>query len=273
MIIKKRLFAIITLLVLVITGSLVVSAISAISRSDESNEYEIKTEEFFIDSALFTHKDDLTVYTQEVVDMTSFELKLDNANLSLYSNKRTGAIRILNKSTGYYWCSDVYNINEDDMIAATLKKLTSSFYLVYRDQDGKVKDVYTRDSEVKVTERVSGDTLSVTIYLSKSLIGFTYDITLLNNSINLKLKNDSIKEDGTNKIASIRLFPYLGNAYLDTIPGYVFIPAGSGALVRYSKTSPITQEFTAPFFGVDANISKNSETDILSCTDMHDSSS
>ena len=86
MIIKKRLFAIITLLVLVITGSLVVSAISAISRSDESNEYEIKTEEFFIDSALFTHKDDLTVYTQEVVDMTSFELKLDNANLSLYSN-------------------------------------------------------------------------------------------------------------------------------------------------------------------------------------------
>ena len=158
---KKRLFLIVSLFLVVICFGLVTLGLKA-TDNNENEEYVVKSSEFFIDSALFTHKDDLQVYNQGEVNLDSFTLKLENSNLALYSNKTTGAIRILNKETGYYWCSDVYSI-DDELTPVIKKKLTSSFRLLYRDKDGKVKEVYTGDNEVSLSEDVSGNKLTIKI--------------------------------------------------------------------------------------------------------------
>ena len=261
----KKLFTLSVLTLIIFLSIFVVVTIKAIGDEETPDTLKTQESEFFTDSALFTHKDDETVYVQGAVNLDGFEQKLenDNHNLVLYSNKKTGAIRILNKETNYYWCSDSLNINKDDTNVIK-KKLTSSFRLLYRDGDGKVKEVYTGDSQVRLTEVVTGNTLLIKIYLNTTKIGFNYEIKLNNKSINVKIKNDSIQEDSDNKLTSLTLFPYFGSAYQDNIPGYIFLPSGSGALVRFSKTSPITSSIISNFYGVDANITKNSETDNLS---------
>ena len=89
-------------------------------------------------------------------------------------------------------------------------------------------------------------------------------MSLDGNKLTVTLDHESIVEEGTNKINSISLFPYLGAAFKDTIPGYFFMTSGSGALIRFSETSPISGRYEASFFGVDANQQNNSEGEVLS---------
>ena len=229
-----------------------------------AKEEDSESAEFFLDSSLFTHVDDKTVYNQGDVDLTDFNLKLSNANLELYTNNKTGAIRIKNKATNYIWASDILNIDQYDFNNAVKKRLSSAFKVLYRNEDGNVKDVYAADTNAKLTESVSANTLKVNVVLDKADIKFSYEITLKESSIEVIIKADEIIESGKNRLTAITMFPYLGAVYKDNIPGYIFLASGSGALVRYTATSPITSTYSAKFYGTDANISKNTENEVLS---------
>ena len=220
--------------------------------------------EFFIDSSLFTHMDDDTAYNQGAVDLSDFDSKLENSHLELFYNKSNGAIRILNKDTSYVWASDILNIDDYNFNNAVKKRLTSAFKVLYRNEEGNVKDIYAADTNAKLSESVSGNKLTVNVLLDKADIRFSYEITLNDYSIDVLIKASEISETGANKLTAITMFPYLGAVYKDNIPGYVFLPSGSGALVRYSSTSPITSTYSAKFYGTDANISKNTENEVLS---------
>lgn len=230
----------------------------------QAKEETSQSAEFFLDSSLFTHIDDETIYNQGDVDLTNFNLKLSNANLELYTNNSNGAVRIKNKVTNYIWASDILNIDQYDFNNAVKKRLSSSFKVLYRNEDGNVKDVYAADTAAKLTETVSGNTLKVNVVLDKADIKFSYEITLKDNSFEVIIKASEIIESGTNKLTAITMFPYLGAVYKDNIPGYIFLASGSGALVRYNSTSPITSTYSAKFYGTDANISKNTENEVLS---------
>ena len=229
-----------------------------------AKEEASESAEFFLDSSLFTHVDDETVYNQGDVDLTDFNLKLSNANLELYTNNKTGAVRIKNKTTNYIWASDILNIDQYDFNNAVKKRLSSAFKVLYRNEDGNVKDVYAADTNAKLTESVSANTLKVNVVLDKADIKFSYEITLKESSIEVIIKADEIIESGKNRLTAITMFPYLGAVYKDNIPGYIFLASGSGALVRYTATSPITSTYSAKFYGTDANISKNTENEVLS---------
>ena len=231
----------------------------------KASEDEASHSDFFIDSSMFTHKDDNAIYNQGEVNLDEFKKKLEKTNLALYSNATSGAIRVLNKNTGYVWSTDILNLEDYGHNPAVSKRLKSSFRLLYRNADGNVKTLYSADNAVKLTETVSGTTLKVSVSTGVTVgISFNYRITLKDSSIDVVIKEDEIKEDSTNKITSIALFPYIGAVYKDTIPGYIFIPSGSGALVRYAANTPITSTYVAKMYGVDANITRNDEGEVLS---------
>ena len=275
---SKRFIIVIILMCLCTIGNLV-AFLSLKANSSDEEEYVVKSEDFFVDSALFTHKDDETIYNQdpEYLDLSSFTKKLENDNLELYSDKKTGAIRILNKDTGYYWCSDVYDINKYEINNKQKREMKSSFIMLYANGT-KQTSVSASDTKFTLEEVVEGNTLKVNATFKdvekrteeekkvevEHIIKFSYEITLQAHSIDVVIKNDSIVEDETYKLKSITLFPYFGCSHGDDIPGYIFIPSGSGALIRYRTTSPITAQFESSFYGTDANVENNSETDSLS---------
>ena len=282
---KKRII-VISLLCILFFGSLL-SILSMVAKEDNSEEQTpIKETEFFLDSPLFTHLDDKTPYAQDEVDLSGFTKKLekDGSNLVLYSNKSTGAIRIFNKETNFYWCSDIYDINSLDsegnpkyagLTKKQAREMSSAFTILYYNNDlANKSSVYSSDNKaITLTEKVndSKDILTVNVsFVNKDTSGnitcsakFSYEIKLLESSIDVIIHYDSLEEENM-KILSITLFPFLGSAYGDSIPGYIFYPSGSGALIRYEKTYPITSTYEATFFGSDANMANNEEADILS---------
>ena len=253
---RKKICLILLFFSLMMFTCLIASSNSLVYASGDS------TSDFFVDSSLFTHTEEDTVYNQPVIDMTDFEKKLDNGKLEVYFNSSTAAIRVKNLDTGYIWTSDVPNLDPETTTNVVFKRETSAFRLLYRNADGAVKEAYAQDSVPSAT--VSGNTLKVRISLNRFNLKFTYTIELKDDSIEFLLKDEDIEESGDNKITSISLYSYFGHAYKDDIPGYIFLPLGSGALVRYSETSPITSTYVANFYGTDANITKNTESEVLS---------
>lgn len=83
-------------------------------------------------------------------------------------------------------------------------------------------------------------------------IGFEFDIdiTLTDRGIDVYIDKDSIIEKNpTYKLLNISVFPFLGAAKLDYVPGYFVIPDGIGALVRLNRAYNTT--FTANYYGND----------------------
>ncbi len=87
-----------------------------------------------------------------------------------------------------------------------------------------------------------------------------------NGSINIKIPNDEIS-GSSNKLKDVIIAPFLGasggilnyydgKAYnkaevLDVTPGYVFVPDGSGALVRFEQNSATFNEYNGDVYGTD----------------------
>ena len=219
-----------------------------------------------LDSSLFTQMDDESLVTQPVIDFEGdgFTQDYENDDVIFYSNTSTGAIRLFVKATGYTWCSDVLDAESEkyDLNNAGIRQVQSAFTLVYRDGDDKVQQVRTKESRITLTKQVSGNEITFKASDSKSKIKFAYKIKVDQNKFTLLFDHNSIEENEC-RITSLTFFPYLGSAYKQEVPGYAFMPSGSGALIRYNVEPTISSVYTSAFYGEDANLTINNEGDLL----------
>ena len=217
-----------------------------------------------LDSSLFTQKESEEIVEQAEIDFIADGFSQDYANSEVifYSNIETGAIRITNKKTGYTWSSDVLFIDQYNFNNAGLKQVQSAFTLVYRDKDDKVKQVRTKETKVSLSKKVSDNEISFHAEHSESGISFDYKIIVNGHKFTLLFDHTSIKEDKC-RLTNLTFFPYLGSAYKQEMPGYAFIPSGSGALIRFNQEPTISAVYQSAFYGEDANFTTNNEGDLL----------
>ncbi len=222
---------------------------------DTAYDYLLNTSSTLLDSNLFTHVDDTSLYQQVNIDMTGFTKMLENDNLILYVNVETFAIRIKNKTTNFIWSSDYLDTSGIKLTNSVKKRMNSAFSFYYFDSKNRPSATAKTmlDSDLSLDTKVDDVTKTVTFYvdLLKYQIRLAYSIQLDKSSLKFTLNKDSIEEYGDNRLWKITFYEFLGAAMLDTIPGYNFIPSGNGALVRYTANSPINSSYSARFYNQD----------------------
>jgi hypothetical protein len=91
---------------------------------------------------------------------------------------------------------------------------------------------------------------TVSIDLKEIDVKFEVQISLVDGVLSVYIPVETIEEYGEiYQLLSISIFPYLGAAREDNIPGYMMIPDGIGALVRMNKAYNTT--FQSQFYGAD----------------------
>lgn len=273
---KKKIL--ISLFTLILSSFFIVSLASKNSKSSSGNDVAAQNNNIMINSPLFTAKEDeekrpeqnISFITEEitfekVLTVGKLELWIDPSN----GSSATGAIRVVNTETGYVWCSDVPNYHVDS--ASTRRTMKSSIQMAYASKDKPRDNKYdvTAASNITLTidkSKLSQNIVSYKVSNTNAKIEFTYTITLTETGIQFDLLADSIKETGDKYVLKeIQVFPYLGTTINKETPGYVFIPSGNGALVRYSSDSILSATgYTTRYYGSDENYARNNEADILS---------
>jgi hypothetical protein len=188
---------------------------------------------------------------------------------AFYDQASDASFRVVEVATGYVWASSVdydYFLQPDSPLADPddlglnlfwQNKLRSPFFLTYyqnlnlREEHAfeNVRSTLTM-TRTSFTNGVGFD-VDVSLFLSK--INFSFSVMFNAQGLHVDLPFASIEEVGDFKLSTISLYPMLGATKRLRTPGYVVIPDGVGALIRYTD-NPDIGVYTKRFYGSDEGL-------------------
>ena len=191
-----------------------------------------------------------------------FEEKMNNGTLSVWYNKDMEALRIVDIRTGYIWgCiddKDEYNLNKK-----WTKRATSMCYITYFNHEGKEESCALSENTFKSKFKWKKAEFSCEVSAKKLGISFTFTGSLKDDKLTFAMEDKSIKETGKSKLSKVSFMSFMGSVYEDTIPGYMLVPDGSGALIRFQKAKAYQSGYSRKVYGNDLAIDKDTTTSNL----------
>ena len=179
-------------------------------------------------------------------DLEGFELLMENETLAVYYREQTGGIRVQDKRSGYVW--GMMAQDKPENLNTRWAAIANSLVMaeVYDSQD---KLVFAGAQSMECTVR--GNTAVMDVYFDEWQLGFTFEMTLNENALTFSMSDDSIREEGEYRLASVTFAPFFGAVEGDSVPGYVFLPDGCGALMRFLSPRNYLQGYAKRIYGAD----------------------
>lgn len=192
-----------------------------------------------------------------------FEEKMNNGTLSVWYNEDMEALRIVDLRSGYVWgCiddKDEYNLNKKWTARAT-----SMCYITYFDLEGKEEACALSEKTFKAKYKWKDEQFSCDVSAKKLGISFTFKGILEDEKLIFEIEDKSIKETGKSKLSKVSFMSFMGSVYEDTVPGYILIPDGSGALIRFQKAKSYRSGYSRKVYGNDLAMDKDTAISSLS---------
>jgi hypothetical protein len=244
---------------------------------------------------LDTYENEYTLdYSDDELATMGFEEMFQSDHLRVYFEKDSFSLMIRNKDTNYLWSSraefqgntgiirdNAFNRNLmnsglwieyglTQKIASSTIETVSLYSMaeveyeyfgdISENQDDPtvpylVKSYDYDRVEVDIKDRMSqAFTAEVSVY--ELDLSFEVEVALVGHEIEIYVPTERIVENSERyALLAIHVFPYLGSALEDRIPGYVVIPDGVGALVRMNAYHDTY--FQARFYGSDLGYNRH----------------
>ena len=187
-----------------------------------------------------------------------------NENYTLYVNDETLSLIIEDKKTGATMESSItYDDGESNKTWYGAMNSAIVLTMINGNDDSKQANTFNDLVTKKVKHTEYGFTAD--IYWTKYKIGMTLEVELTNEGLTVRVPDESIHEDGSDyQIGTISLYPYMGNSYLDTKEGYIFIPDGNGALIYLNdKEGRYKSGYSSMIYGQDIGFEDNKVESLL----------
>lgn len=240
---RVKIIFILALLVVFIIFYSVSADISAIDRNTEQNRTHFNTKLIPADP----------VGTASGAELTpSDELIAENENLKLFFDKESMVVKVQDRSNGYVWSSA---IEQTDMYGLNMKWqriATSLLVAEYFNPAGTINSSPLRHNDARTPEiELTDNGFKANVEFREAQIELDVYVELSQKGLHVRIPDESIIELGDNVLHKIQVMPFFGASREDVIPGYVFIPDGSGALIRFAKARNYLSSFTRRVYGED----------------------
>lgn len=245
----------IKVLVLVLAAVMVCTSLSVFSSKDAAQSFDdsaIEMNAVEIQSNRYT-KATPDVPAKNRLSLDGYEKKMDSSAIEIWFNSDLNAIRIVDKANGYVWGA-LPEEKGENLNTGWSNFANSLCSIEYYNSNGSESRLSISDRNVKSFYEWEDDSVICTFNATKAAISFDFKIKLKENSVTFSVVKDSLQENGDAKIKALYFMPFLGSAYQDEINGYIFIPDGCGALMRFSKSSSYVTGFDSKVYGIDAGI-------------------
>lgn len=179
--------------------------------------------------------------------LEGFEQIAENESLIIYINPTSLALKIYNKKSDYLWSSTIDNKENEKLNNTWQNYVESAVTITYIDSKNRssTESITTDQSEVEIQKNENGFSAKVKFSESKITVGF--EVKLDGEELVVHVPQAQVEDGLKNKIVSLDVYPFLGATKNDEVQGYMFVPDGSGALIRYQDSSK--NKATAPYIG------------------------
>lgn len=238
----------------------VIVSVMAVSEQGDLFEYEISdTSSVEIASNRHTQPDINAEISNNLSALSGFEKKCENEYLEIWFKEDIASIRVVDKRSGYVWGSLQEDSHEElnDSLAAMANSLCT---VEYYDENGSDDRISLSDSSVWAQYEWNDKGLKCEFYAEDIELGLSFTMKLNGTDIEFETVKGSVKESNNALIKSLYFIPFMGCVEEDQISGYMFIPDGSGALIRYTKSASYISPFEKKVYGMDYGIDTVAET-------------
>ena len=238
----------------------VIISVLATGGQGEPFEYKIvDTSSVETSSNRHTQPDSDLDVSNDLSSLLGFEKKCENDYLEIWFKEDIASIRVVDKRSGYVWGSLEGDTHED--LNNSLAAMANSICTIeYYDENGTDDRLSLSDSCVSAEYQWSSNELLCVFYADDIRLGLTFTMKLKDTDIEFEVVKGSVKESNNALIKSLYFVPFLGCVNEDEISGYMFIPDGSGALIRYNKSASYVSPFEKKVYGMDYGIDTEAET-------------
>lgn len=242
----KKLLLCLTALMLIIQPMLFAAA-------ETNNDAQMQTQKYTSNKYTQVDGKDEPI-TSANSSLAGFEQAAESEKLVLFVNPKSLAIKVQNKATGYIWSSTIDSMDNFKLNQSWKDFVESAITIEYLNRQGKLakESITTNDSTVKIERKDNGFTASISFMQAK--IKMKLSVELTDNDVVISLPEESIEESTNTKLVSVQTYPFFGATAQDTVPGYMFIPDGAGALIRYDHDVAMASPYIATVYGNDAGI-------------------
>jgi hypothetical protein len=185
--------------------------------------------------------------------LETFELVGENELFQLYANLTTLAFKVLDKRSEYVWSSSLdEKLEEDRLNQSWLAFAESGISIDYLDQKAINKRVSITNSNTSMDVKPIDQGFDARVTFTDYAITLQVIVSLEENGVRVEVPNDSIQEENPDfKLGLLYVYPFLGATRGDSIPGYMFIPDGSGSLIRFSAQTKAKNMFYGRYYDDD----------------------
>lgn len=186
------------------------------------------------------------------------ELYQETDTHALYFNEETLAVKVLVKVDDYVWSSSLPPELMSGFSSVWRSFAQSPFVIDY--MDPKRPSTLNRDFPTFHAITTSENGYDLELYYPRVKVYLTAHITLVEDKLDVQIIDDEIiyedGEDRINDIARIYMMPFWGAVEALETDGYIFLPDGSGALMRFGEARPYRSPYEERIYGRDEGISR-----------------
>lgn len=212
-----------------------------------------------------TRYTEAAVLSGERLTTEGFEKKLENDTMELWLSEEIASIRVVDKKSGYIWGA-LPEAAQEDLNDYWVAIGNSMLTIEYYDETNSRYQVSLSDPSFE-TEYIfddEEDRMSCWAGCYDVGIDLEFEILLKEDHLEVAIVKDSLQEYDVNKICKVYLLPFFGcTAYSEQMDGYIFVPDGSGALMRFDSHNLYASGYTAKVYGPDAGIDAINEVNDL----------
>ncbi len=194
---------------------------------------------------------------------TASECVAENEKCALYVDFETGNFSLLNKANGQYWYNKPTDVENDSYtVGTTYTNVQSTIVIGYVDRATEPSAnelsyandyVYCPPEQMEITKIKNG----IKIVYNFEEFGFSIPVnyTIEDSYLEASIDVKNIKEGKKCYIVTINLLPVFGAGNWET-EGELFIPDGSGAIVKFNNGVQTTSPYVAKIYGEDLSFPK-----------------
>lgn len=189
----------------------------------------------------------------------------DNSQAALYANMLSGDFAFQDKASGKIWFSTPADYEYDELTRGIRRtEIRSQIIVGYADLQSEAITAYE-----SIVNSYAGSVSLDAVTVGKIEKGIRVDFEfpdfefVVPVEYRLEGKNliaavllDEIKENSTVKVMSIQLLPYIMSAGVYD-EGYLFVPQGSGAIIRFNNGKHLYTQYESPAYGLDRGVEQS----------------
>lgn len=173
-------------------------------------------------------------YGRPITSSDEAVLRDPSGQLELHADLSSGRVTVRDARSGYLWESNPEHPEDDSVsFGVNQERIQSQLLLSYKGQSTTLEDT---SSAAAATMAAYLDSDQLTMVYTFAELGFVIPVQyrLSDGCFIASVPADDIRETGENILSSLSLLPFFGAGSSEEA-GYILLPDGSGALIRFNN--------------------------------------